>query len=346
MSKNASAVKSGLNAAAALTRPQAALLFAPFARLDRVALAVSGGPDSLALMYLMARWRAARKSGPQLYAFTVDHGLRREAKAEARRVKALAAQWGIIHRTLLWRGPHPATGLQAAAREARYRLMIGAARRAGIAHLIVAHTRDDQAETVLMRMARGSGVSGLAGMSGETMREGMAIARPLLEVPRACLVATLRKAGIDAAQDPSNSDPRFTRIRLRQLMPQLEQEGLDAVTLMRLSRRLRRADAALAAATRQAASDIANDRGVLAVPLKAFTQLSEEVGLRLLGHMIAQAGHEGPVELGKLENLDAALRVAIVAAPSGFARTLAGAQVRLTPRFIQVKPAPRRRTGG
>ena len=146
-----------------------------------------------------------------------------------------------------WTGTKPKTGLQEAARTARYRLLADAARKAGASHILTAHTRDDQAETVLIRMSRGSGVSGLAAMTRIAPLPGdgegrIKLVRPLLDIPKSRLVATLRAAKIPFADDPSNRDPRFTRARLRGLMTELAREGLDARRLSLLARRLKRAD--------------------------------------------------------------------------------------------------------
>src|SRR5207245_7672900 len=183
--------------------------------------------DSVALMWLAARWRGARKRGPRLIAVTVDHGLRPEAAREAREVKQLARSLGLPHRTLRWTGPKPKTGLPAAARDARYRLLAQAARAHGATHILTAHTRDDQAETLLMRMARGSGLAGLAAMARQAKREGVILARPFLQVSKSRLVATLTRAKVGFAIDPSNRDLHFTRPRFRALMPALAAEGCD-----------------------------------------------------------------------------------------------------------------------
>ena len=143
---------------------ESAALFADLSKAPVLILAVSGGPDSTALLWLAARWRARRKHGPTLIAVTVDHGLRPEAAGEARAVKRLAQKLGVAHRTLRWSGKKPASGIQQAAREARYRLLADAARKGGARHILTAHTLDDQAETVLFRLARGSGIAGLRGM--------------------------------------------------------------------------------------------------------------------------------------------------------------------------------------
>ena len=140
-------------------------LFSGLEYLPTLVLAVSGGPDSTALMVLAARWRKALMVKPKLIAVTVDHGLRKEAKREAAAAGRLARKFGIAHRTLRWTGAKPKTGLQETARVARYRLLAGAARKANASHILTAHTRDDQAETVLIRMSRGSGITGLAAMT-------------------------------------------------------------------------------------------------------------------------------------------------------------------------------------
>ena len=165
---------------------------------------------------LAARWRSVSKRGPKLLAVTVDHGLRQESAGEARAVKRLARRLGVPHRTLRWQGEKPVTGLQQAAREARYRLLAAFAKSAKARHIVTAHTLDDQAETVLIRMTRGSGVTGLAGMAPVSPLPvggdgGIMLVRPLLEIPKARLVATLARAKIDFADDASNSDPRRPR---------------------------------------------------------------------------------------------------------------------------------------
>ena len=169
-------------------------LFADWKAAPAIVLAVSGGPDSIALMWLAARWRRALTRGPRLIAVTVDHGLRPEAAREAREVKRLArsARSRRIGR-MRWTGTKPKTGLPAAARAARYRLLAQAARASGATHILTAHTRDDQAETLLMRLLRGSGIAGLAAMARESERDGVLLARPLLDVSKSQLIATLEE---------------------------------------------------------------------------------------------------------------------------------------------------------
>jgi tRNA(Ile)-lysidine synthase len=326
---------------------QAKRLFADWKSAPAIVLAVSGGPDSIALMWLAARWRRALARGPRLVAVTVDHGLRPEAAREARDVKRLARSLEVAHRTLRWTGTKPNTGLPAAARAARYRLLAQAARANGATHILTAHTRDDQAETLLMRMLRGSGIAGLAAMTRVSEREGLWLARPLLDVSKAQLVATLNRARINFADDPTNRDVSYTRPRLRALMPALAEEGGDSKNLARLAARLARANAALEVladgAERYLALRDRNDAARFGFDAAAFAGLAEEIRLRLLKRAIDRVGHEGPAELGKLEAVLAVLDQAIAAGGSRQKLTLAGAMVTLIGGRIHVEPAPPRR---
>jgi tRNA(Ile)-lysidine synthase len=324
-------------------------LFADWKTAPSIVLAVSGGPDSIAMMWLAARWRRALKQGPQLVAVTVDHGLRAEAAREAREVKHLAKTLDLPHRTLRWSGAKPKTGVPAAARDARYRLLAKAARAAGATHVLTAHTQDDQAETLLMRMSRGSGIAGLGAMARQSQRDGVVLARPLLHVPKARLVATLKKAKIGFADDPTNRDTGFTRPRFRALMPALAAEGFDARNLTRLAARFARANAALEILADGAERYLALGHPAHAgFDANAFAALAEEIRLRLLLRRIDRVGHEGPAELGKVEALLAALDRAVAATgPAkrriGLKQTLAGALVSLVDGRIRVEPAPPRR---
>jgi tRNA(Ile)-lysidine synthase len=330
---------------------EAKALFSDLEQFPVLLLAVSGGPDSTALMVLAARWRKSLNAKPKLIAVTVDHGLRKEAKSEAANVGRLARKLGLAHRILRWSGRKPKTGLQEAARAARYDLLAGAARKANASHILTAHTRDDQAETVLIRMSRGSGVSGLAAMARISTLPGdgegqIKLVRPLLDIPKVRLVATLRAAKITFADDPSNRDPRFTRARLRGLMGELAREGLDARRLALLARRLKRADTAIEAAVERAEAELTlspTTPGAIAFDAAGYGRLPAEIALRLLGRALAEAGDEGPVELGKLEALKAALDAAQNGDISRFRRSLAGAIVTLGMREITVERAPPRR---
>jgi tRNA(Ile)-lysidine synthase len=325
-------------------------------------LAVSGGPDSTALLWLAARWRDGLERPPKLIAVTVDHGLRPESSSEAQAVKRLARELKVEHRTLRWTGRKPRTGIQEAARHARYRLLAQAAHRAGAEYILTAHTQDDQAETVLFRLLRGSGLPGLRGMAygsqlerSLTGKRQLSLSRPLLGVPKSRLLATLAAADVPFADDPTNRDPRFTRPRLRELMSALAEEGLTARRLTLLGERITRVEILLYDLLNETLRRLAPapwpDGGPVALDLAAFADLPEEIALRSLGRMIDWVGNEGPVELGKLEALHAALDGPVLDALSGpakagrFRRTLAGAMITVSGTKLTVERAPSRRTG-
>ena len=285
----------------------------PFERAPRLAVAVSGGPDSLALCLLAERWARAR--GGRVSALIVDHGLRPESGAEALEVAAWLERRGIHHRILVWRGPKPPTGIQAAAREARYALLGDWCREAGVLHLLLGHHRDDQAETVALRAARRSGPDGLAGMAAVREIAGLRLLRPLLAVPKARLLATLRAAGQAWIEDPSNRALRFARARLRQ-------SPLDAVDVAgRATARDvldRRTAAWLAAMAR------IDPAGFVTWPRTALAEAPPEIARRALQQALAAIG--GGAYLPRSARLDRLLE-ALLAAPGVPGRTLAGCRI-------------------
>jgi tRNA(Ile)-lysidine synthase len=198
----------------------------PFERPPRLAVAVSGGADSLALALLAHHW--ARQRGGSVLALTVDHGLRPESAAEADRVGQWLAIYRIAHHVIRWQGDKPRTGIQEKARAARYALLFGRCQEHGILHLLTGHHRDDQSETVRMRIERGSGPIGLAGMSDSIPANAARLLRPLLEVPKARLEATLIARGQVWIDDPSNRNPAYARARLRHMTPADSGAGVDA----------------------------------------------------------------------------------------------------------------------
>ncbi|MBL8587466.1 MAG: tRNA lysidine(34) synthetase TilS [Methylobacteriaceae bacterium] len=314
--------------------------FAPWAGARGVVLAVSGGPDSIALMRLAADWRAA--GAPRLSVACVDHRLRPESTREAEAVVAQAARLGFDAVTLVWAEAQPGPALQERARAARYRLLSAEARRRGADVVMTAHHADDQAETVLMRLSRGSGVAGLAGMAASTRRGGVEIARPLLGLRKAALVELCRREGLAFVDDTMNADPRFARARLRRVLPGL---GLDVDALLRLAARAARADAAL----ERAAADVlpVQARAVgCALDLAALAAAPAELRLRALRRAIETAApplpDAAPLRLERLEALEARFAAAL-AAGAPFAATLGGAALRRTAATLDIRPAPPRR---
>jgi tRNA(Ile)-lysidine synthase len=208
-------------------------------------LAVSGGPDSIALMLLAAQWSQARPD-VRIEVATVDHGLRQNAHDEALLVGRWARAQGFVHHVLMWEGPKPGARIQEKAREARYELLCGCAKEIGPdCAIVTAHHADDQAETILFRLLRGSGVPGLAGMAASSERAGVRLLRPLLGASKAELENICVAAGHPFVRDPSNENEKFARVKLRKMSATLEEQGLHAEALRRLGRRAAQADEAL-----------------------------------------------------------------------------------------------------
>lgn len=297
-----------------------------------VVLAVSGGVDSTALMHLACAWvRSRGGGGPSLSVATVDHRLRPGSAEEAAEVGRMAARLGLSHVTLVWDADKPSTGIQAAAREARYRLLAAHLAERGSTAVATAHTEDDQAETVLMRLARGSGLDGLAGMAPQTKLHGITVLRPLLGVAKARLIEALTADGVGWIEDPSNTRPEFERVRLRQARDALEAAGLSATAVARSARRLARARAAVEEMVDGAIRDGLGGGTLSWSPLGYgevawpwLVSLPEEARLRLLSRMIRLAGGQGAApSLSGLEDITVAQSWQL---PAG--ATLGGAQVR------------------
>ncbi|WP_445502459.1 tRNA lysidine(34) synthetase TilS [Microvirga sp. G4-2] len=319
-------------------------LFSSLSHATGILAAVSGGPDSMAMMHLLARWGLERRI--PIFVATVDHGLRPEAAEEAAFVARKAATLGLPHRTLVWTGEKPRTGLQEAAREARYRLLIQYAREVGASHVVTAHTQDDQAETILMRLAKGSGLKGLTGMRRERNREGITHARPLLGWPKAALLDLCRTSGWRFVTDPSNADERFARVRWRRLMPLLAEEGVTASRLARLAERVAQADEALEIKAREALERATPEagEGVFSFQAACLAEEPFEIGLRILAQALGRIDLDN-IRLQRLESCIERLRKAILAGES-LRLTIAGALLDLDRAgLLRVRPEPPRSRG-
>jgi tRNA(Ile)-lysidine synthase len=265
-----------------------------------LALAVSGGSDSLALMHLAAAW--ARQKGAALpVVLTVDHGLSEGSAKMARRVVRWAKAAGLRAHILGWEGRKPKSGIEAAAREARYRLMGGWMARHDIKMLCVGHTEDDQAETFLLRLARGSGLEGLAAMrplapwpvpnSAKEKFSDLSVVRPLLGIGRAQLRNHLEAIGQPWADDPMNEDIAFDRVRIRKAAAALAEAGLSAARIAAAAAHLARARAALETVTAAvlARASRPGAEGFLLDPA-ALAAAPREIGLRGLAALLKIAG--------------------------------------------------------
>ena len=274
--------------------------FAPFESGPELAVAVSGGRDSLSLALLAHEWAVGQ--GGRIVALIVDHGLRPEAAREASVTASLLRGRGIEGGVLRWTGDKPTAGLQEAARAARYRLLRDVCRERGILHLLVAHHADDQAETIAMRAARASGPDGLAGMAALVEWPEVRLLRPLLSVPRARLSATLVSRGVTWIDDPSNIDPRFERARLR--LAGAVEAGLPGADRVRAGREVNAARAGAALLQSREGGSVAIDRA-------AFERLPPDTRTRLISRVVqALGGSHHPPRRDRLDRATARMSAA------------------------------------
>jgi tRNA(Ile)-lysidine synthase len=288
----------------------------------RLGVAVSGGGDSMALLRMAQA--AAGAAGWEVRAVTVDHGLRPEAADEAAFVGRVCAGLGVTHDVLRWEGPRDTGNLMDQARRARLRLIAGWARGAGVGHVVLGHTADDQGETFLMRLARGSGIDGLSAMRAVWEEGDVTWLRPLLGHLRRDLRGYLEAIGQAWIEDPTNDDEGFERVRVRRAMPGLAGIGLDASVLSQVARHLAAARDALDTWCREVAEPVLRvEGGDAVIPHDVLKRAHPEVRRRLVLRMlrwVATADY-APVA-SKLEKLDASI-------VEGRAHTLHGCLVRV-----------------
>jgi len=291
----------------------------------KLGVAVSGGPDSLALLLL-----AAAAFPGSVHAATVDHGLRPESAAEAVFVAGICARLGVPHATLAADSP-VAGNLQSAARALRYRLLARWAGEAELARVLTAHHADDQAETLLMRLNRGAGLSGLAGIRATARIAGLAVVRPLLGWRRDDLAGIVGAAGLEPVSDPSNGDDRFDRVRLRKRLAQAE--WLDPLPLSRSAEALAEAEAALEWTVERLAGE-RTDRageGLAFDPAGLPPELRRRLVIRILAALGAAEAPRGDAVQRLLAILD-----------SGGTATLAGVKCSGGPAWRFTPEPPRR----
>lgn len=325
-------------------------LFEPLRDFGHLLVAVSGGVDSTVLLHALSEWlnrcRAHKIQAPsKMSVACVDHNLREGSAREARAVKAMAHRLGCEGTILRWHGEKPQTRLQEKAREMRYALLQKQAHKIKADAIVLAHHADDQAETLLMRMAAGSGPEGLCGMQIRSERDGMVLLRPFLKLPKATLVATAQAAQWHWHEDPSNQNARFERIRLRHMQSLREAVGLTSARMVRLSERLAR---------QQEAIDwmvalywlqlVRQDKGVLTFE-KGLWALPAEIVLRLLAKALHVLNPDVVLRLERLELLQTSLYDFVFRQQNG-RRTLGGCVLSVSNKgHLTLAPEPKRRRG-
>lgn len=300
-----------------------------FEPAGRVGVAVSGGGDSVALLHLLHR--AAGQTGWQLQAVTVDHALRPESADEAEAVGRLCADLEIPHQTLRWDHGAISGNLMDQARQARRKLIADWANAQGIARVALGHTADDEAETVLMALARASGLDGLAGMRGSWQQDGLHWSRPLLRHSRAELRRYLRRHGIAWVDDPSNENPQFTRVRARAALAALAPLGITAQAIAASANHLKSAQDALQDTLLGFVSrEVTEAGGALQMSQAAFATLPQDLQRRLLNAAIGWlSGAAYPARGAK--------QIALLAAvAAGKTATLAGCRFRCASGFLYI----------
>jgi tRNA(Ile)-lysidine synthase len=292
-----------------------------------VAVAVSGGADSMALCLLVFAW--AKTHNLSFMALTVDHGIRPAAQTEAKQVQQWLSDRDIPHQTLTATDVAPQSNLQAWARDVRYSLMEDWCAAHQVGALLLAHHLEDQAETLLLRLGRGSGVDGLSAMATQVaprFESGPWRVRPLLDVPKARLLETLKHAGQDWIEDPTNQDTKYARNRLRRMSQSLAEIGLTPQRLAKTAKTMRRTKEALDDAARRLREQALriDEVGYCLLSVPAFSRAPEDVQLRLLGRLLAALG--GQAFSPREERLQSML-AAILDNGLGGGRTLSGCRV-------------------
>lgn len=282
--------------------------FAPRLGKDKaIAVGVSGGPDSMALCRLLSLW-SEKYHGPAIHAVSIDHGLRPEAAQEAREAGERVKNWPKVRHVILkWEDAKPDSKIQEEARAARYRLIGEYCQKHSIRHVFLAHHQNDQAETFLFRLAKGSGLDGLAAMMPAQDYESLVLLRPLLDFSKDELVAFCKAEKISYAKDPSNENEVYARVRLRKARAALEEEGLSAKRLSVTARRLARARHALEEMAEMALQDIMleSDANRIVLNYEILKAWPGEIGLRVLMKAMDRLGLERdyPPRMEKIEEL-------------------------------------------
>lgn len=304
----------------------------------RIAVAVSGGSDSMAVLHLVARLAGHR--GGTVHAVTVDHRLRPEAADEARFVARACERIGVPHETLVWEHGEISGNLQDRARRARHALIADWACRNGIGDVVLGHTADDQAETFLMGLAREAGIDGLSGMRRSWQEDGVRWARPCLQTLRRDLRGYLTRHGIGWVEDPSNADERFLRVRARRALVALAPLGITAAGLARAAANLALARADLVDLALCAAAALARaEAGAVIFDLAGWKRAGNDTRRRLLIAALRWVGSAPHApRAGQIARFEAAIW-------QGRAATLAGCRLYTGHAEFSIVREPRAVTG-
>lgn len=286
----------------------------------RIGVAVSGGGDSVALLALVTAF--ARDHDIEVHVITVDHGLRANTQTEIRLVTDLCAQFGCAHHVEYWSGWDGGGNLQDRARAARYELIADWAQGNEISVVMLGHTANDQAETLMMRLSRGAGVDGLSAMTARSVRSGITWVRPLLNVQRRDLRHFLQRQDLQWIEDPSNEDRDFERIRMRDALNLLEPLGFSVSNLTKVAENMAHARTALNWQTFLIARDLVSiERGTVRIAMDGYRVLPTEISRRLLVHSLMWlSGSEYPPRRAAVEQAQLAIR-------ESTGTTLAGCQI-------------------
>ena len=271
---------------------------------DPIALAVSGGPDSIAMMFLTSQSKKIKKENVTI--LTVDHDLRKDSRKEANLVMQNAKKIGFKCKILKWKGLKPTSGIQEAARRSRYDMMLSWCKENNVKKLFLAHHMDDQVETFLMRLSKGSGIDGLSSMSKKSNKENINIIRPFLEIPKVKLVEIANFSKMKWISDPSNSNLSYQRSRIRKLIPALSKEGIDSHHINLAIKRMDSAKDTLVKITNRDISKYVKNMEDIAYSLsyEAIDELSSEILLRILDRVIMVAsGSIYPPRRAKVESI-------------------------------------------
>ena len=283
-------------------------LFSSYINHDRIALAVSGGRDSMALMYLVYRWKAHLALNIEIEVLTVNHNLRKAAEDECGFVQKIAKNYGFKHKVLIWEHEHVETSIQEKARKARYQLMLDYVREENIDTILTAHTSDDNIETFIMRLAKGSGLDGLKSINEIRHEDGIQIERPILSLSRSITTEILRSMGNEWVDDPTNDDESFERVKIRNNISSLSSFNISSGNLTKTIQRLARAHESISFFTDLLSQELVelNELGYADVNFDKLRNYPKEIILRVFAKALTDI-NGGTVSLSSLEAVFAEL---------------------------------------